>query len=123
MGRKSRRVLHKRGTVESRELGREMSPSKARRARRRQAEQGGERLTEPTHELFEPIFVPRLLSDGELPDMPEPLRQLVNLTAEGKPASDDLPEELFKDSRSLDQLYDAIREGIHRWHTPSKERE
>ena len=70
--------------------------------------------------LDEPFLVPNPLKDGELPHIQGELRQLVNDTALGKPTTRKSATEVKK--YSVDEITDAIKEGIHRWHTYGKER-
>ena len=68
----------------------------------------------------EPFFVPNPLKDDELQEVQGALRDFINDTAFGRPSRPEIIDAVK--SYSNDQIADAIKEGIHRWHTYGKER-
>ncbi len=70
----------------------------------------------------EPVFLPRLVEDGELPEVTSnSLRTFIDYVASGIDIPASLEDEVKK-KHSGEEITEAAKEGISRWHLPGKER-
>jgi len=70
----------------------------------------------------EPVFVPGLLEEGQLPEITSTaLRMFIDYVASGIDIPASLEDEVKK-KHSGEEITEAAKEGISRWHLPGKER-